>query len=107
MKCFVISLLLLSPTLSYAIPYDLTSEKAQLVKQVTPNTAANAELSQNKSALTSLPKVEEEATFVRADLFEKGNLKVTKKVSVNGNSNDQNNASFSYNVNIGIKVKFI
>src|SRR6478609_9235765 len=90
MKRFAFSLLLLSPTLSYATSYDLSSEKAQLVKQVPPNTAVNAELSQNKSALASLPKVEDETTFVRADLFEKGNLKVTKKVSVNGNSNDQN-----------------
>lgn len=107
MKCFVISLLLLSPTISYATPYDLSSEKAQLVKQVATLGAANAALAQNKNAWDDLPKVKDEAVFVKADLFEKGNLQVTKKISVNGKSGDQNSADFSYNVNIGIKVKFI
>lgn len=97
-------LLLLSAPPLHANEYNLSSEKAEAVKQVTLKSITPLEEQSNQ---INVPKVDAGKAFAKADLFEKGNLKVTKKISVLGKSGDSNTADFSYNVNIGIKLSFI
>lgn len=105
MKSFAILLLMLCATTSYAVPYDLSSDKAELAKQISNQTQINTEL--NKQANFSLPKIENQPTIIGTDLLDLGKLKVTKKICVHAEGSEITADAFSYDVNIGIKVIFI